>query len=111
MPAHELFLLLSDQTRLRCLALLNVEAELCVCELCHILESIQPKVSRHLSLLRKSKVVLDERRGKWVYYKLNADIDLKNCSILSGILDGLQDCEPFNSDHKKLIKYRQGSCC
>ena len=105
LPAHELFLLLSDETRLRCLTLLSVEEELCVCELSHTLESIQPKISRHLSLLRRSKLVLHERRGKWVYYRLNTNLTAKNVSILSGILDELKDTEPFRSDHKKLIHF------
>ncbi|NAX44792.1 ArsR family transcriptional regulator [Vibrio sp. V17_P4S1T151] len=31
----------------------------------------QPKVSRHLAELRKHELVMDERRGKWVYYRIN----------------------------------------
>lgn len=34
----------------------------------------QPKVSRHLAELRKHDLVLDERRGKWVYYRINPDL-------------------------------------
>ena len=48
----ELFTLLSDQTRLRCILLLIKEKEVCVCEFTHILNSIQPKISRHLAYLR-----------------------------------------------------------
>ncbi len=47
-----LFHLLSDQTRLRSVILLMREGELCVCELTHALDIIQPKVSRHLALIR-----------------------------------------------------------
>ena len=46
---NELFSLLSDETRLRCLVLLQKEGELCVCEISQIIGSIQPKISRHLS--------------------------------------------------------------
>ncbi|NAW52450.1 transcriptional regulator, partial [Vibrio sp. V41_P2S12T139] len=34
----------------------------------------QPKVSRHLAELRKHELVLDERRGKWVYYRINPEL-------------------------------------
>ena len=68
------FHLLSDETRLRCLVLLQKEGELCVCEISQIIGSIQPKISRHLALLRQSGLVLDERRGQWVYYSLNPSL-------------------------------------
>jgi ArsR family transcriptional regulator, arsenate/arsenite/antimonite-responsive transcriptional repressor len=68
------FQLLSDETRLRCLLLLQRRGKLCVCELAKILEVPQPKLSRHLSLLRQSKVICDERRGQWIFYSLSDDL-------------------------------------
>jgi ArsR family transcriptional regulator len=38
------------------------------------LELDQPKVSRHLAELRKCGILQDERRGKWVYYKLHPNL-------------------------------------
>ncbi len=40
MTPNELFSLLSDETRLRCLVLLQKEGELCVCEISQLIESI-----------------------------------------------------------------------
>jgi ArsR family transcriptional regulator len=31
----------------------------------------QPKTSRHLAQLRNCGILVDERRGKWVFYKLH----------------------------------------
>lgn len=62
---------LSDETRLRCLLLIEQEEELCVCELTEALGEIQPKVSRHLAQLRKCELLVDRRQGQWVYYKIN----------------------------------------
>ena len=59
---------LSDDTRLKALMLIYLEKELCVCDLITALELSQPKVSRHLADLRKCQILLDERRGKWVFY-------------------------------------------
>ncbi len=67
----EFFHLLSDETRLRCLMLLEAKGELCVCDLTATLKMIQPKISRHLAILRKSGIVLDNRKGVWIYYKIN----------------------------------------
>jgi len=62
---------LSDETRLRCLMLIQRESELCVCELTEALVEIQPKVSRHLAQLRQCELLLDRKQGQWVFYRIN----------------------------------------
>lgn len=68
---EQFFRALSDSTRLRCLLLLLSEGPVCVCEFVHALDLSQPRVSRHLGQLRDMGIVDDERRGQWVYYRLN----------------------------------------
>jgi len=63
---EEFFNLLSDGTRLRCLSLIYQKNELCVCELTYALNTIQPKISRHLAILKKASIVVDRREGLWV---------------------------------------------
>lgn len=65
---------LADDTRLRCILLIVRHDELCVCELTKALELSQPMVSRHLAELRKQDIVDDERRGRWVYYRIHPDL-------------------------------------
>lgn len=108
---QEFFSLLSDKTRLRCLLLLQQEKELCVCELSHVLGSIQPKVSRHLAHLRKSGLVSDERRGQWVYYRLNEKLETWMQQVLISSLKDLQYIEPHFSDFSKLKELRNKNCC
>jgi ArsR family transcriptional regulator len=62
---------LSEDTRLKCLLLITLKGELCVCDLISALQLSQPKVSRHLAELRKCGILSDNRRGKWVFYQLN----------------------------------------
>lgn len=66
-----LYKALSEETRLKSLLLMQKQGELCVCDLMEALNLSQPKVSRHLAELRKHDLVLDERRGRWVYYQIN----------------------------------------
>ena len=54
--------------------MLSVKGELCVCDLTDALQLSQPKISRHLADLRKCGLVLDTRKGKWVYYKLHPEL-------------------------------------
>src|SRR5260370_41358509 len=63
------FRTLADTTRLRILHLLD-EGPLCVGDLVSVLAVPQPTASRHLAYLRKSGLVLDERRGQWSFYQL-----------------------------------------
>ncbi|WP_297206665.1 metalloregulator ArsR/SmtB family transcription factor [uncultured Pluralibacter sp.] len=67
----QLFKNLSDETRLGIVLVLREAGELCVCDLCAALEQSQPKISRHLAMLRESGLLLDSRRGKWVHYRLS----------------------------------------
>ena len=71
MEQTEFFKLLADETRLNIVMLLACKGELCVCELTESLQLSQPKISRHLALLRSSAVLSDQRKGQWVYYRLN----------------------------------------
>ncbi|WP_338128112.1 metalloregulator ArsR/SmtB family transcription factor [Neptunomonas phycophila] len=62
---------LADETRLLSLLLIEQEGELCVCELMEALDLPQPKISRHLSQLRKIGLLLDRRQGQWVFYRIH----------------------------------------
>ncbi|WP_422528773.1 As(III)-sensing metalloregulatory transcriptional repressor ArsR [Serratia fonticola] len=70
----QLFKNLSDETRLGIVLLLKEMGELCVCDLCTVLEQSQPKISRHLAMLRESRLLLDRKNGKWVHYRLSPHI-------------------------------------
>ena len=57
----QLFKILADETRLGIVLLLSELGELCVCDLCTALDQSQPKISRHLALLRESGLLLDRK--------------------------------------------------
>ena len=67
----QLFKILSDETRLAIILLLREAGELCVCDICAATSESQPKISRHMAILRDAGLVLDRREGKWVYYRLS----------------------------------------
>ncbi|WP_428239526.1 metalloregulator ArsR/SmtB family transcription factor [Gynuella sp.] len=62
---------LADETRLKSLLLIEAKGVLCVCDLMVALDESQPKISRHLALLRKSNIVKERRQGQWMYYRLH----------------------------------------
>jgi ArsR family transcriptional regulator len=93
---------LSHDTRLRCLALLLREEELCVCELTHAIGASQPHMSRHLGLLKAADLVVDRREGQWIYYRINPDLPEWMWRVLRETGAGIHEREPFLDDAKAL---------
>lgn len=69
--AARFFLALSDPTRLALLSILR-EGERPVGDLVDALGCPQPKVSRHLKVLRDARLVRARRDGRNIYYELTA---------------------------------------
>jgi ArsR family transcriptional regulator len=69
------FAALADPARLQILSMLAASSagEVCVCEFVGPLGKSQPTVSHHLKVLGEAGLVLGERRGKWVWYRLLPD--------------------------------------
>lgn len=93
---------LADQTRLRILLLLANGDERCVCELTQALELAQPKISRHLAVLRETGLLLDRKSGLWVYYRLHPDLPQWALAVLVGLQIGAEGQEPFAADNVRL---------
>ena len=70
------FKCLSDETRSNIVALVAKNKELCVCDLTEKLQLSQPKISRHLALLRSSGLLQDRRQGQWVYYSIHPQLPM-----------------------------------
>ncbi len=66
--AADLLRTLCYETRLQMLSLLR-RREFCVCELVDLFPISQPAVSGHLRRLKDVGLVMDDRRGVWVYYR------------------------------------------
>jgi len=112
--SHTLFSALSNEIRLRCLMLMQVQGELCVCELTHTLNLSQPMVSRHLALLRDSGLVSDRRAGQWIYYQINSELPAWVKNILETTAEANSNNLPFSEDLLVLtdMPNRPGaSCC
>ena len=109
----QFFKILSDPTRLHMLMLLAGEPELCVCELTHALDVIQPKISRHLALLREAEVVLDRRQGQWIYYRLSPELPAWARGVLDATAAGIARKPAFAAARRALCRMpnRPGKAC
>ena len=99
-----IFKALSDDTRLRVVKLLQ-ERELCVCELMQVLDMSQPRISRHLSVLKNAGLVNDRREGKWIHYSLRKETQGKEIKIfLDAMVVMANDDAIIRADKKNLKK-------
>jgi len=65
---------LADDTRLKIMLMLELEQELCVCELTFALALSQPKISRHMAQLKSHGLVLERKVGRWIFYRLSTQM-------------------------------------
>lgn len=74
-----IFKALSEEIRLKMLAMLLWEKELCVCDIERVLGIRQSKASRHLQYMRHAGIVKTRREGIWMFYSLSENLspDLK----------------------------------
>lgn len=97
-----LFKALSDETRLKILKLLE-NGELCVCDIVNALNTIQPKISFHLNILKDAGLIIDRRQGKWIRYKLN-DLDIFKRFLLLTVLEKIPK-KSIRNNEKKLKEF------
>lgn len=102
MQPDVLFNLLSDVTRLRCLMLILQKKSLCVCELTYALNLTQPKISRHLALLKKFQVLVDRREGLWIIYSFNPKLPTWSKQVIKIALSNLLESQPYQKDRQRL---------
>jgi ArsR family transcriptional regulator, arsenate/arsenite/antimonite-responsive transcriptional repressor len=70
-----LFKAVGDPVRLRLLSLIASHdgGEACVCDVTGVFDLTGPTISHHLKVLREAGLISGERRGTWVYYRVEPD--------------------------------------
>lgn len=105
LPLHELLVLLAEPTRLRILNCLAA-APLFVSDLQSVLDLPQPTVSRHLTVLKKARVVRDTPIAQFVLYRLRHESGPTG-RLLTAVLDALAHDEPLRMErHRALDRSR-----
>jgi ArsR family transcriptional regulator len=79
-----LFKAIADPARLRLLSLIACHdgGESCVCDLLEAFDVTAPSVSYHLKILREAGLISSERRGTWVYYRVNPGVMARMSAVL-----------------------------
>lgn len=73
---------INDETRLRILKFVQINKEVCVCDIENAFGMIQSRISRHLKILKDGGFLKVDRRGKWAYYSIRTPLDKFRQSVL-----------------------------
>lgn len=86
--AAQVLKLLGDKTRLTIISVLKKQ-ECCVCELVELFDMSQPSISQHLRKLKDAAIIVEERKGQWIYYSLNKSSEFY--PLIENILQHVHD--------------------
>lgn len=78
---------IADPVRLRLLSLVasHADGEACVCDLNDAFDLSQPTISHHLKTLNEAGLLDRDKRGVWVYYRVNAGALSDLAALLGGV--------------------------
>jgi ArsR family transcriptional regulator len=102
--AELFFSALADKTRLRLLNLMR-DGEVCVCFFAETLGTNNPKISRHLSYLKRANLVVGRRDGKWMHYRINSPTDKNALEVFNSTLKMLESDKQMKADRERLVKF------
>ncbi|RMF97797.1 MAG: ArsR family transcriptional regulator [Candidatus Schekmanbacteria bacterium] len=93
---------LSDKNRLRIIAALMENKELCACQITELLNIRGASVSRHLSQLVNAGILKSRKEGRWIYFSIRNR--KMSDALLSCIKAELLKSEEIERDRKVLKK-------
>lgn len=80
----QIFAALSDPARLRMLSLIASEDEVCSCALEGPLGKSQPTISHHTRILAEAGLIVGEKRGRWMWWRVMPE----RLDVVARILNG-----------------------
>jgi len=63
---------------------------------------IQPKIYRHLAVLREKEILLDKRKDQWIYYSLHPKLADWGLQTIKALALGSANLQPYKTDLKKI---------
>ena len=93
---------LADPLRLRMLSAIATDprGEACVCDLAELADVSQPTVSHHLKKLKETGLLLSERRGTWVYYRIAPTRRIAVTALLDSFAPAVTSHAPLDAEDR-----------
>jgi len=87
-PDVRLLAALADPARLAIVRQLASDGTVCACDFTACGDLAQPTVSHHLRVLREAGIVHGERRGTWIWYRLDPAVGERLAAIAGQLEPG-----------------------
>jgi ArsR family transcriptional regulator, arsenate/arsenite/antimonite-responsive transcriptional repressor len=98
---------LADESRVRILVALWPE-ELCVCQIVELLGLAPSTISKHMAILKQSRLVDSRKEGRWMFYRIaEDDAPAEARRILSLVVELLTNAPQIREDAKQLKQIRK----
>jgi DNA-binding transcriptional ArsR family regulator len=94
------FSALGDPTRQKILLLFGPKEEICVTDIAAVFLLSRPAISHHLKVLRNTGLLVCEKRGKEVYYRINEN---DNADILNVVFKIAERESPASQETKEAV--------
>jgi len=95
------FSALSNETRLRCLYLVAINDDACVCEIVETLGITQPSASKALNTLKGAGLLSMHRERNWNYFSLNRSMPDWTWAVVNAAVEGLGSSRSHAADQKR----------
>ena len=102
---------LSDDGRIRIIALLKEKNDLCVCELRELIGLSQPTISSHLKILENAGLITYQKDGRWVNYRINTDLDEDQDKLMDQVFSILENIREIKEECKKVRRIDRKIIC
>ena len=105
---------INDETRIKILNFIDINGEVCVCDIEKSFDMIQSRVSRHLKILKDGGFLKVIRKGRWAFYSIRTPMDKFRQNVVEEIKYLNLDLPKFeNSFHenKKVLVLCTGNSC
>ncbi len=106
----QLFKALSDDTRLRILALLW-GSELCVCEIEGGLGLTQSNASRHLTVLKNAGIVTSSKHAQWSHYRVDETFIKQHKDLAAYLAERLAALPGLEEARERASQAKQTTGC
>lgn len=100
------FSALADRTRLRLINLMG-EDEVCVCYFAEVIDTNQPKISRHLAYLKRAGLVSVRRDWKWAHYRVTEPGNEYAARVFGEVREWLKHDPEMQQDRHEMVSM----CC
>ena len=97
----------ADPTRLAILRQLAATDDVCACDFTNCCDVSQPTISHHLRVLREAGWVTSERRGTWVWYRLQPEAVRRFGQIAGSVAPALERAAAATDDRRRRLPVLQ----